>query len=67
MGTCKMDAQSTKLQAAENDLKQLMAEVTRAMHKAQDAIARIAPKTVRETAPETAPTSTETVSATPTH
>jgi hypothetical protein len=58
-----MDAQSTKLQAAENDLKQLMAEVTRAMHKAQDAIARIAPKTVRETAP----TSTETASATPTH
>ena len=30
-----------KLQAAENDLKQLMADVTQAMEKAQEAIARI--------------------------
>ena len=39
-----MDAQATKLQTAENDLKQLMADVTRAMEKAQDAVTRIAPK-----------------------
>jgi hypothetical protein len=37
----EMDAQATKLQAAENDLKQLMADVTRAMEKAQEAVARI--------------------------
>ena len=37
-----MNAQATKLQAAQNDLKQLMADVTRAMEKAQDAVARIA-------------------------
>ena len=36
-----MNAQATKLQAAENDLKQLMADVTRAMEKAQEAVARI--------------------------
>jgi hypothetical protein len=40
----KMDAQATTLQTAENDLKQLMADVTRAMEKAQDAVTRIAPK-----------------------
>jgi hypothetical protein len=38
----KMNAQATKLEAAENDLKQLMADVTRAIEKAQDAVARIA-------------------------
>ena len=37
-----MNAQATKLQAVENDLKQLMADVTRAMEKAQEAVARIA-------------------------
>ena len=37
----KMNAQETKLQAAENDLKQLMANVTRAMEKAQEAVGRI--------------------------
>ena len=31
----------TKLQAAEDNLKQLMADVTRAMEKAQEAVARI--------------------------
>jgi hypothetical protein len=36
----KMNAQE-KLQAAENDLKQLMAFVTRAMEKAQEAVGRI--------------------------
>ena len=39
-----MNAEATKLQAAENDLKQLMADVTRAMEKAQEAVARLAPK-----------------------
>jgi hypothetical protein len=33
-----MNAQATKLQAAENDLKQLMADVTRAIEKAQHAV-----------------------------
>jgi hypothetical protein len=47
-----MDTEDTKLQGAETDLKQLMADVTRAMEKAQQAIARV---TARETAgtPET--------------
>jgi hypothetical protein len=39
-----MNAQPTKLQDAENDLKQLMADVTRAMEKAQEAVARLASK-----------------------
>jgi hypothetical protein len=39
-----MKAQSTKVLAAENDLKELMADVTRAMEKAQEAVARIAYK-----------------------
>jgi hypothetical protein len=37
-----MKAQGTKLQATENDLKQLMADVSRAMEKAQEAITRLA-------------------------
>ena len=41
-GKMEMIAQETKLQAAVNDLKQLMADVTRAMEKAQEAIARVA-------------------------
>ena len=49
-----MKAQATKLEDAENDLKQLMADVTRAMEKAQDAVARIASKA--------APLTTETQS-----
>jgi hypothetical protein len=40
----EMNAQATNLQAAENDLKQLMADVTRAMEKAQEAVARITSK-----------------------
>ena len=43
-GEMGMKAQATKLQAAENDLKQLMADVTRAMEKAQEAVARMASK-----------------------
>jgi hypothetical protein len=53
-GEMEMKAQATKLQDAENDLKQLMAEVTRAMEKAEDAVARIASKA--------APLTTETES-----
>jgi len=40
----EMNAQTTKLEGAEKDLKKLMADVTRAMEKAQKAVARIAPK-----------------------
>jgi septal ring factor EnvC (AmiA/AmiB activator) len=40
----EMNSQATKLQAAENDLKQLMADVTRAMEKAQEAVARLTSK-----------------------
>ena len=39
-----MNTQATKLQAAEHDLKQLMADVTRAMEKAQEAVARLTSK-----------------------
>jgi hypothetical protein len=40
-----MNVQPNKpLQAGENDLKQLMADVTRAMEKAQEAIAKLAAK-----------------------
>jgi hypothetical protein len=39
-----MRVQGTKLETAEKDLKQLMADVTRAMEKAQQAVARIACK-----------------------
>lgn len=35
-----MNAQAPKLEDAENDLKQLMADVTRAMEKAQEAVGR---------------------------
>jgi cell fate (sporulation/competence/biofilm development) regulator YlbF (YheA/YmcA/DUF963 family) len=34
----KMNAQVTKLQAAEDDLKELMADITRAIKKAEEAI-----------------------------
>jgi hypothetical protein len=44
-----MNAQATKLQAAENDLKQLMADVTRTIGKAQQAIARISTKATAAT------------------
>jgi len=38
-----------ELEDAENDLKQLMADVTRAMEKAQQAVARIASKAATAT------------------
>ena len=53
-----MNAQEPKLEDAENDLKQLMADVTRAMEKAQEAVARIASKP----APPTAETELTTLS-----
>jgi prefoldin subunit 5 len=43
----KMNALATKIQAAENDLKQLMADITQAIEKAQQAIARISSKARR--------------------
>ena len=43
-GEMEMNAQAAKLQAAENDLKQLMADVSLAMEKAEEAAARIAPR-----------------------
>jgi len=36
-----MNEQAMKLATAENNLKQLMADVSRAMEKAQEAIARV--------------------------
>jgi hypothetical protein len=52
----EMNAEATKLQAAENDLKQLMADVTRTIEKAQQAVARISSKVAAATT-ETEPTS----------
>ncbi len=49
-----MAVPGTKLLAAENDLKLLMADVTRAMEKAQEAVARLAGKAAAADAP-TAP------------
>jgi hypothetical protein len=48
----EMNAQVTKIQAAENDLKQLMAEVTRTIEKAQQAVARISKAAAATTEPE---------------
>ena len=48
-GEMEMNAHATKLQAAENDLKQLMADVARAVEKAQEAVARITPKAAAAT------------------
>ena len=44
-----MNGQATKLEAAENHLKELMADVTRAMEKAQEAVGRIASKAAADT------------------
>jgi hypothetical protein len=40
-GEMKMNEQATKLETAESNVKQLMADVSRAMEKAQEAVARI--------------------------
>jgi len=52
-----MKTQATKLQGAENELKQLMADVTRAMEKAQDAVAKIAGRAMAAKAEAEATTS----------
>jgi len=50
-----MNAQKKPLDAVENDLKQLMADVTRAMEKAQNAITKLAAKAGPAPEAETAP------------
>ncbi len=50
-----MPGQPTKLLATENELKQLMADVTRAMDKAQQAVARVAKPASGEPEPGTSP------------
>jgi hypothetical protein len=45
MGNMEMSTQVTELQTAENNLKQLMADLTRAMEEAQEAVAKIVSKT----------------------
>jgi flagellar hook-basal body complex protein FliE len=47
-----MDTQATNLEHAENDLKQLMDDVSRAMHKAQEAVARITAGEMSTTVPD---------------
>jgi hypothetical protein len=65
-GEMNMSAQPAKLQAAENDLKRLMADVTRAMEKAQEAVARMAAKAAAPTtAPESAASSCASSEAAP--
>ena len=61
-GEMQMNAQATKLEGAENDLKQLMADVTRAMEKAQEAVARISPPG-RENGAESMSSSSQTSSS----
>jgi hypothetical protein len=58
-----MNTQATKLQAAENDLKELMADVTRAMEKAREAVARINSKVVATTTETESTSSSQTASA----
>ncbi len=50
-----MTAQPARLLAAENELKQLMADVTRAMDKAQQAIARAAKPAAGDSEPSSSP------------
>jgi hypothetical protein len=65
-GEMDMSAQPAKLQAAENDLKQLMADVTKAMEKAQEAVARMAAKAAAPTTePESAARSCASSEAAP--
>ena len=51
-----MTAQVSKLQAAENELKRLMADVSRAMEKAQEAIAKVGGNSAGAPAPAEATT-----------
>jgi hypothetical protein len=50
-----MRVQGTKLETAEKELKQLMADVTRAMEKAEQAVARIAYKGAPSAGDQAAP------------
>jgi hypothetical protein len=52
-----MSADLTKLQTAESDLKQLMAEVTRAMAKAQEAVAKVTARPAAAAGPNESPMS----------
>jgi hypothetical protein len=54
-----MSVPAIKLLAAESDLKQLMADVTRAMEKAQEAVARIAGKAAAAAQADAAPAARE--------
>jgi len=54
---------ATKLLAAESDLKQLMADVTRAMEKAQEAVARIASRAAAADQVPTAQAAGEAISS----
>jgi hypothetical protein len=56
-GNIEMNAQATKLQAAESDLKQLMVDVARAMEKAQEAVAKMAPEAAGPTTETESPAS----------
>jgi hypothetical protein len=57
-----MAVPATNLLAAESDLKQLMADVTRAMEKAQEAVARIAGRAAAAAQAEAAPMAPESAS-----
>ena len=59
MGNFAMRVQGTKLETAEKELKQLMADVTKAMEKAQEAVARIASKDAAEADGEAAPAASQ--------
>jgi hypothetical protein len=61
-GDMKMNARATKLEAAENELKQLMTNVSLAMEEAQEAVGRIASQAVAATA-ETKSTTSSRCSA----
>jgi hypothetical protein len=52
-----MSAQAPKLEAAENDLKRLMADVTRVMEKAEEAVARMTSRATIAASPEGASSS----------
>ena len=47
-----MDTEATTLEDAENDLKRLMEDLSRAMHKAQEAVARITAGEMPTAAPD---------------
>jgi hypothetical protein len=58
-----MAVPATKLLAAESDLKQLMADVTAAMEKAQEAVAQIAARAAAAAQADATPAAREGTSA----